>query len=180
MKRREWPCHARHAVTRAASAPESSRTGSGSAKGGWFGRAKEKVKRWKNRTPVQHEANKAAQKRYRERKKGQVTELQAQAEQLAAQAPHPACLPLAHPCMGRFLPPQNVKLASAWKAERTRLLSSMAAPCMPRMPMQCCGQVFSARAVHVHGCMRRLFKSSLWWHLRRFRRCRWCRKRTRA
>lgn len=48
------------------------------------------VKRWKNRTPVQHEANKAAQRRYRERKKGQVTELQAQAEQLAAQVPPPA------------------------------------------------------------------------------------------
>lgn len=52
---------------------------------GFFGRATEKLKRWKNRTPAQQEANKAAQKRYRERKKGQVSELQAQADALAAQ-----------------------------------------------------------------------------------------------
>ena len=32
---------------------------------GFFGRTKEKVKRWKNRTFAQQEANKAAQKRYR-------------------------------------------------------------------------------------------------------------------
>ena len=100
----------------AASAPESSRTGSGgasgTAKGGWFGRAREKVKRWKNRTPVQHEANKAAQKRYRERKKGQVTELQAQAEQLAAQVTpvshSPACAPPAGSCPPAPHPPPVV------------------------------------------------------------------------
>ena len=32
---------------------------------GFFNRTKEKVKRWKNRTFAQQEANKAAQKRYR-------------------------------------------------------------------------------------------------------------------
>jgi hypothetical protein len=32
---------------------------------GFFSRTKEKVKRWKNRTFAQQEANKAAQKRYR-------------------------------------------------------------------------------------------------------------------
>lgn len=52
---------------------------------GFLSRASEKLKRWKNRTPAQQEANKAAQKRYRERKKGQVSELQEQADALAAQ-----------------------------------------------------------------------------------------------
>lgn len=94
---------------RAVRPPESGQGGDGASgsggkggMGGWFGRAKEKVKRWKNRTPVQQEANKAAQKRYRERKKGQVAELQAQADSLAAQArsllrplPVPPCIHVA-------------------------------------------------------------------------------------
>ena len=64
---------------------DSAEKGSRDKKMGFFDRATEKLKRWKNRTPAQQEANKAAQKRYRERKKGQVSELQAQADALAAQ-----------------------------------------------------------------------------------------------
>lgn len=64
---------------------DSAEKGSRDKKLGFLGRATEKLKRWKNRTPAQQEANKAAQKRYRERKKGQVSELQAQADALAAQ-----------------------------------------------------------------------------------------------
>ncbi|EIE25143.1 hypothetical protein COCSUDRAFT_65115 [Coccomyxa subellipsoidea C-169] len=64
---------------------ESDEKGSKGKKLGFLGRASEKLKRWKNRTPAQQEANKAAQKRYRERKKGQVSELQTQADALAAQ-----------------------------------------------------------------------------------------------
>ncbi|CAL8461892.1 g1423 [Coccomyxa elongata] len=64
---------------------DSAEKGSRGKKLGFLGRATEKLKRWKNRTPAQQEANKAAQKRYRERKKGQVSELQAQADALAAQ-----------------------------------------------------------------------------------------------
>ena len=60
--------------------------------------ASPQVKRWKNRTPVQHEANKAAQRRYRERKKGQVAELQAQADTLAAKARAQPQLPCCVPC----------------------------------------------------------------------------------
>ncbi|KAK9908662.1 hypothetical protein WJX75_001163 [Coccomyxa subellipsoidea] len=63
----------------------SDEKGSKGGKMGFLSRASEKLKRWKNRTPAQQEANKAAQKRYRERKKGQVSELQEQADALAAQ-----------------------------------------------------------------------------------------------
>lgn len=58
---------------------------------GFINRARQKLKRWQNRTPAQQEANKAAQKRYRERKKGQVAQLQTQADALAAQARCPTC-----------------------------------------------------------------------------------------
>lgn len=60
--------------------------GTGKGMSGLINRARQKLKRWQNRTPAQQEANKAAQKRYRERKKGHVNQLQAQADALAAQA----------------------------------------------------------------------------------------------
>ena len=52
-------CHANAGTSGDASGEGSKQTH------GFFSRTKEKVKRWKNRTFVQQEANKAAQKRYR-------------------------------------------------------------------------------------------------------------------